>query len=206
MYRLHPSWLAVRELVASGRIGRLLAVHSWFSYYNDDPTNIRNIRAVGGGALYDIGCYNVNLSRMLFGGEPDRVEAAITRDAADGRGHPDQRAAALRRWGGDLHLHDAGRARPAGPHLRHARAGSRSASPSTSRPTGRRTIFVTAGGDPPVAPATETLTFATADPYTVEAERFAAAILDDLPTPVAARRMPSPTCASSSHLRGRLSR
>ena len=46
-------------------------------------------------------------------------------------------------------------------------------------------IFVTAGGDPPVAPATETLTFPTADPYAVEAERFAEAILDDLPTPVA---------------------
>ena len=44
-------------------------------------------------------------------------------------------------------------------------------------------VFVTAGGDPPVAPATETLTFPTKDPYTAEAERFAAAILDDLPTP-----------------------
>ena len=57
MYRLHPSWLAVRELVGSGRIGRLRAVQSWFSYYNDDPTNIRNIAAVGGGALMDIGSY-----------------------------------------------------------------------------------------------------------------------------------------------------
>ena len=45
-------------------------------------------------------------------------------------------------------------------------------------------VFVTAGGDPPVAPDTETLTFETADPYTVEAERFAAAVLDDGPTPV----------------------
>ena len=45
-------------------------------------------------------------------------------------------------------------------------------------------VFVTAGGDPPVSPATETLTFATADPYTVEAERFAAAVLDGTPVPV----------------------
>ena len=43
---------------------------------------------------------------------------------------------------------------------------------------------MTAGGDPPVAPATETLTFPTADPYAVEAERFAAAILDGTPTPI----------------------
>ena len=66
----------MREIIASGRIGRLLAVQSWLSSYNDDSTNIRNIRAVGGGALYDIGCYNVDLSRMLFGGGPEGVEAA----------------------------------------------------------------------------------------------------------------------------------
>jgi len=70
MYRLHPSWVAVRDLVASGRIGRLVSVQSWFSYFNDDPDNIRNIREFGGGALYDIGCYSINLSRLLFGDEP----------------------------------------------------------------------------------------------------------------------------------------
>ena len=79
MYRLHPSWEAVRELVASGRIGRLRAVQSWFSYFNDDPANIRNIAAYGGGALFDIGCYNVNLSRLLFGAEPTRVVASRMR-------------------------------------------------------------------------------------------------------------------------------
>ena len=56
MYRLHPSWVAVRELVASGRIGELRAVQSWFSFFNDDPANIRNIRETGGGALLDVGC------------------------------------------------------------------------------------------------------------------------------------------------------
>ena len=45
-------------------------------------------------------------------------------------------------------------------------------------------VFVTKGGDPPVAPATETLTFETKDPYAAEAERFAEAVLDGLPTPV----------------------
>ena len=76
MYRLHPSWVAVRELVAGGRIGRLTAIDSWFSYFNDDPANIRNIRSAGGGALFDVGCYNVNLSRMLFGAEPSDVAGA----------------------------------------------------------------------------------------------------------------------------------
>ena len=45
-------------------------------------------------------------------------------------------------------------------------------------------IFVIAGGDPPVAPATETLTFDTADPYACEADRFADAVLDGVPLPV----------------------
>ena len=133
MYRLHPSWVAVRELVASGRIGRLVAVQSWFSYYNDDPANIRNIREVGGGALYDIGCYNVNLSRMLFGAEPLRVEASMVRDPRERRRRSDQWLPGVRGRRGHLRLLDPCRGRPARPHLRHARGGSRSASRSTSR-------------------------------------------------------------------------
>ena len=87
MYRLHPSWLAARELVASGRIGRLVAVQSWFSFFNDDPANIRNVQAFGGGALFDIGCYAVNLSRMLFGAEPDRVAGRRRARPGERRGH-----------------------------------------------------------------------------------------------------------------------
>jgi predicted dehydrogenase len=46
-------------------------------------------------------------------------------------------------------------------------------------------VFVTAGGDPPVNPATQVMTFPTADPYAAEADAFAAAILDGTPLPVA---------------------
>ncbi len=84
MYRHHPSWVAALDLVRAGRIGELRTVHSWFSYYNDDPTNIRNIRSIGGGALYDIGCYNVSLSRLLFGAEPIDVAATLDRDPVGG--------------------------------------------------------------------------------------------------------------------------
>lgn len=45
-------------------------------------------------------------------------------------------------------------------------------------------MFLTAGGDPPVAPHTETLTFPAADPYAVQAERFAETVLDGVPTPI----------------------
>ncbi len=183
MYRLHPSWQAVVEIVASGRIGRLLAVQSWFSYYNDDPTNIRNIQAVGGGALYDIGCYNVNLSRMLFGGEPDRVEAAITRDPLSG---VDILTSAILRFGDGLATFTCSTRAESDQRVHvYGSEGRISIGIPFNIPPDRPTqIFITAGGDPPVAPATETLTFQTADPYAVETERFAEAILDDLPTPV----------------------
>src|SRR6185436_14778765 len=80
MYRLHPSWVAVRDLVSSGRLGTLRAVQSWFSYFNDDPSNIRNVAEWGGGALMDIGCYLIMTSRMIFGEEPRRVMGCIERD------------------------------------------------------------------------------------------------------------------------------
>jgi predicted dehydrogenase len=78
--RTNPQWLAAAELIASGRIGGLVAYAGTFSYFNDDPDNVRNVREYGGGGLFDIGCYLVNTSRMMFGREPRRVSAAIERD------------------------------------------------------------------------------------------------------------------------------
>lgn len=182
MYRLHPSWVGVRELVAGGAIGRLLAVQSWFSYHNDDPANIRNIREVGGGALWDIGCYCVNLSRMLFGGEPDRVEAAVTTDPTTG---VDILTTGLMTFGDGVATFGCStRAEPDQRVHIHGTAGRISIGIPFNIPPDRPTeVFLTRGGEPPVAPHTETLPFDAADPYAVEADAFAAAVLDGLPTP-----------------------
>jgi predicted dehydrogenase len=80
MVRTHPQWLRARELVRSGEIGDLRAVMTAFSYNNRDPKNIRNVEEWGGGALMDIGCYPIHLSRFLFGEEPTRALALINRD------------------------------------------------------------------------------------------------------------------------------
>jgi predicted dehydrogenase len=80
MVRTHPQWLRVRELVASGRIGQLRATTGFFSYFNNDATNIRNIPQYGGGAVMDIGCYPINTSRFIFGEEPSRVMGVVERD------------------------------------------------------------------------------------------------------------------------------
>jgi predicted dehydrogenase len=80
MVRTHPRWLRIRELVRSGRIGQLRAVSGSFAYFNREPKNIRNSVEFGGGALLDIGCYPVTLSRFVFGEEPLRVLGSIERD------------------------------------------------------------------------------------------------------------------------------
>ncbi len=184
MYRLHPSWLAVRELVAAGRIGRLQAVQSWFSYFNDDPANIRNRADAGGGALMDIGCYSINLSRMLFGAEPDRVEASIVRD-------PDMDVDVLTSallvfpGGGSASFTCSTRTEPDQRVHVYGTEGHISVDIPFNIPPDLPThVDVTHGGEPPVAPDVERLTFEVADPYGVEADAFAAAVLGEAPLPI----------------------
>lgn len=80
MIRTHPQWLEVRDRVRQGALGELRLVACQFSYFNDDPSDIRNQRELGGGALMDIGCYAVHASRWLFDAEPRRVLARVHRD------------------------------------------------------------------------------------------------------------------------------
>jgi predicted dehydrogenase len=82
MYRFHPQWVRAREIVQSGEIGAVHAVHCFFSYMLKDPGNIRNILAVGGGAIPDIGCYAVSSARFLLGREPSRAMSLVQRDPA----------------------------------------------------------------------------------------------------------------------------
>ncbi len=80
MVRTHPQWIRARELVLSGRIGKLRSIQGFFSYFNANPVNIRNRVETGGGAMMDIGCYLVHNSRFIFGEEPTRVMALVERD------------------------------------------------------------------------------------------------------------------------------
>jgi predicted dehydrogenase len=90
MYRFHPQWVRAREIIASGELGELRAIQSWFTYNNSDPSNIRNKPETGGGALYDIGCYAVSSARFLAQAgrgsraEPGRVIYIADRDPGFG--------------------------------------------------------------------------------------------------------------------------
>jgi len=75
MVRHHPQWHAVREHVRQGKIGVLRYMQVPFSYFNDDPANIRNLPDIGGGAIYDIGCYAIVAGRWFFEADPQRVVA-----------------------------------------------------------------------------------------------------------------------------------
>jgi predicted dehydrogenase len=80
MYRHHPQWQRARQMIDEGKIGDLRTIQSFFSYYNADTADIRNIAEVGGGGLMDIGCYCISLSRFIFGAEPRRVCGIIEFD------------------------------------------------------------------------------------------------------------------------------
>jgi predicted dehydrogenase len=84
MVRTHPQWLRVLDLLRDGRIGDVRSMSGFFSYFNRDAANVRNIADYGGGGLMDIGCYLIHTARLVFGREPQRVAAAIERDAQFG--------------------------------------------------------------------------------------------------------------------------
>ena len=74
MYKFHPQWEKVKALIAEGSIGELIHLQTHFSYAQLDPYNIRNQKKMGGGSLYDIGCYAISLARWLFKEEPIKVK------------------------------------------------------------------------------------------------------------------------------------
>ena len=80
MYRHHPQWQRARQMIDEGKIGDLRTIQSFFSYYNADTADIRNIAEFGGGGLMDIGCYCISLSRFIFGAEPRRICGIIEFD------------------------------------------------------------------------------------------------------------------------------
>jgi predicted dehydrogenase len=184
MYRLHPLWVRVHELVTSGAIGDLEAIQAFFSYRNVDPTDIRNIEACGGGAMMDIGCYPVNVARWLFDGEPTAVSAAVRRDPTFGT---DVLTSAVLDFDGrhasftcSTQIEDDQRV-----HLVGTTGRLLVEIPFNLPPDRPTRIVHAAGGDPPVAPGIEVIEIPTADPYRVQGEAFSQALRDGsgVPTP-----------------------
>ena len=90
MVRLHPRWLALRELVRQGKIGELRAFIGTFGYNlgadANRRTNVRYDASMGGGVLLDTGFYPVTMSRFCFDDEPVSAMARVDRDRQAGGG------------------------------------------------------------------------------------------------------------------------
>jgi len=75
MYRHHPRTQRLLELVHGGALGELRWLRASFSFAVADPANVRLDAALAGGALMDVGCYGVDVTRALVGAEPDLAQA-----------------------------------------------------------------------------------------------------------------------------------
>ncbi len=75
MYRHHARIRKARDLVKEGALGSLRCMAATFSFTLDRPGDVRWDPHMGGGALWDVGCYPVSLARYIFGALPERVTA-----------------------------------------------------------------------------------------------------------------------------------
>jgi D-xylose 1-dehydrogenase (NADP+, D-xylono-1,5-lactone-forming) len=87
MWRHHPQADRVSSLLREGAIGELRLVRAAFSFSLDRPADVRWDPRLDGGSLLDVGCYCVSGTRLLAGGEPERVagEAVLAESGVDAR-------------------------------------------------------------------------------------------------------------------------
>jgi predicted dehydrogenase len=176
MYRLHPQWQRARQIVQTGGIGELRTIQSFFSYFNDDPGNVRNQAEIGGGGLMDIGCYNISLSRFIFDAEPQRVLGVVEYDP---QFQTDRLASGILDFGGGTATFTC--STQLAPYQRVHIFGT----------TGRIEIEIPFNA-PPDQPTrlwhqrdgqSEEISFEVCDQYTIEADQFSLAVLNDTPVP-----------------------
>ena len=73
MYRHHPQTLRVKEMVEQGAVGKVQLVKGEFTYNMDSEANVRLDPGLGGGSIWDVGCYPVSYARYILGSEPEEV-------------------------------------------------------------------------------------------------------------------------------------
>jgi predicted dehydrogenase len=174
MVRTHPQWAAVRELIAEGRIGELRLVVGHFSYFRRDPADIRSHKEWGGGALMDIGCYPVTLSRWLFDEEPTDVVAVLDRDPDM---HIDRLASALLKFPSGQASFTCSTQLVAHQRMQvYGTEGRIEIEIPFNAPHDHECRIFIDDGSKYAAAAAETITLPAVDQYRLQAERFSEAI------------------------------
>jgi predicted dehydrogenase len=179
MVRTHPQWQGAVDLVRKGRIGEVRSVMAYFSYFNQDGGNIRNISEYGGGGIMDIGCYLINTSRLVFGEEPRRVLGLIELDP---RFNVDRLASIIMDFPSG---HSIGTcSTQLSPYQRVNIFGTRGRIeieiPFNAPPDRPSRMFVDVQGDPG-GNGIERVEFATCDQYGIQGDLFSKAIRDNTP-------------------------
>ncbi|HEV3485904.1 MAG TPA: Gfo/Idh/MocA family oxidoreductase [Vicinamibacterales bacterium] len=182
MIRTHPQWLEARALARGGRIGDLRAMLGMFSYFNDDPANIRNVPEFGGGALMDIGCYLINTARFILDREPVRAMGLVDRDP---RMQIDRLTSLMLDFGG---VHAIGTcSTQMVPAQRIQIFGTRGRIeieiPFNAPPDRPCRMFVDTGADL-FGAGVQTIALDACDQYTIQGDLFSKAIVDGAPAPI----------------------
>lgn len=74
MYRYHPRYDMIKQLIAEGEIGEIRHIRGSFTFNNGDSTeNVRYVKEWGGGSIYDVGCYPISAARYMLDSEPNAV-------------------------------------------------------------------------------------------------------------------------------------
>ncbi|CAN5183049.1 Gfo/Idh/MocA family oxidoreductase [soil metagenome] len=76
MYRHHPQWIRVRDLLNEGAIGQVRSISAHLCGNLTNGADHRWSTELGGGALHDVTCYGINMARYLTGAEPISVKAS----------------------------------------------------------------------------------------------------------------------------------
>lgn len=182
MVRFHPQWLRARDIVRSGALGELRTLQVFFSYFNRLPDNIRNRPEVGGGGLYDIGCYAIVAGRFLFECEPLRVVALIDHDPDF---QTDRTVTAMADFGAGRRL-DFTVSTQSVPYQRLQAIGTKQRLeleiPFNAPLGGTTRIFVDDASAPGGASAIAE-TIAPCDMYTLQGDAFSQAVRGEIPLP-----------------------
>jgi predicted dehydrogenase len=182
MVNCHPQWVRLRQLLDEKRIGEIRSITGFFSYFNNNPANIRNQVESGGGALYDIGCYLIHASRYAFKQEPARVVALIDRDPEM---QTDRLTSAMLDFPGGQAIFTC--STQLVPYQRVHFLGTRGRIeieiPFNAPPDRPTRLFIDDGGDL-FGAGINPETFPVCDQYTLQGDAFSKAVLDGTEVPV----------------------
>lgn len=173
MYRYHPRYQKVLDVIASGEIGAIRGVHGAFTFNNaNDSGNVRYRRDWGGGSIYDVGCYPISAARLVLGKEPIAVTAQGFRSPQ--HDHVDMMVSGLIEFPDDIALtFDCGMWAAFRNRIEILGADGRIELPNAF--IGNTTFFVhTTDG-------VREETFPELNAYTLQADSFARSVLEDEP-------------------------